>query len=455
MREPMIMSHGDGIFVIDPQVNIITPLTKERCKEIMDTIEFAGRTCYQSEPKGDPEKFITNLIKRGHESVLEHCTVTIEFVTDRATTLEMVRHRVAAYSQESTRYVKYDEGVYIRPIEFVRVYDKYAVWVDECIHSHKKYNELRGMGCQKQEARSVLNNSLKTTIVVTYNMREWRHVLKLRCAKAAHPHIKEIMIPVLHYFKFKFPGMFDDIEYDEEFYKNNVSILNTLLKETFITDKPIKKVPAEEVKEEPVKDEPEKKCDDCTKDKCDCHTESKDEHTIEDDYNTLQDLFKRYREGIERVAAGSDEKQDNVLVLREGECTFKGLDPRIKKIMKFHGKIMDPRETTTYIAQLKMKGTYKYTAINSIVVRELTECHTSFRLQTFNYMDTDGGDVLPYSEVRDTVYLTTKIAVPMNTPITGVCQTALKQFEQILIEHDRKDLIPYLSKITFKSSDIS
>jgi hypothetical protein len=265
------------------------------------------------------------------------------------------------------------------------------------------------------------------------------------------------MIPVLHYFKFKFPGMFDDIEYDEEFYKTYMPRLNTLLKETFITDLYLYKVkvnvPAEEVKE-PVKNEPEKKCDDRTKDKCDCHTESKDEHTIEEDYNTLYDLFKRYREGIERVAV-SDEKQDNVLVLKEGECTFKGLDPRIKKIMKFHGTVKDPRETTTYIAQLKMKGTYKYTAINSIVVRELTECHTSFRLQTFNYMDTDGGDVLPYSEVRDTVYLTTKIAVPMNTPITGVCQTALKQFEQILIKHDRKDLIPYLSKITFKSSDIS
>ncbi len=416
MREPVIVSERNGISVILPQVNIITPLTKERCKEIMDTIEFAGRTCYQSEPKGDPVKFIQNLIERGHESVLEHCTVTIEFVTDRATTLEMVRHRVAAYSQESTRYVKYDEGVYIHPIEFIGAYDRYTIWMDECIHSHEKYNELRDKGCQKQEARSVLNNSLKTTIVVTYNMREWRHVLKLRCAKAAHPHIKEIMIPILHYFRFKFPGMFDDIEYDEEFYKKYMSRLNTLLKETFITDTPIKKVPAESPK-------PEKKCDACTKDKCDCHTESNE----------------------------SDEENDK-LVLTEGECTFKELDPRIKEIMKFHGKPMVVEET--YITQLKMKGTYKYTATNSIIVRELTGCSTSFRLQTFNYMDTDGREVLPYSEVRDTVYLTAKITVLLGTPITGVCQMALKRFEQILIEHDRKDLIPYLSKISFKSEDI-
>lgn len=220
------------IDIVNSHVNIITPLTDERCDEMYRIMEYAGRTCYQSVGNGNPVKFISGIVNRGHESVIEHCSVTVEFVTDRGVTHELVRHRVAAYSQESTRYVKYDDSMkFIMPIEFVpfgtldvsEITDmkkKYDIWFNQCQSSALAYRELIKDGASPQTARSVLNNSLKTSIVVTFNLREWRHVLKMRCSVSAHPHIKEVMIPLLLYFRGKFPGIFDDIEYDEKFYNN-------------------------------------------------------------------------------------------------------------------------------------------------------------------------------------------------------------------------------------------
>lgn len=231
--------------IVKPEVRIITNLSPKRVKEIMMIIERAGRTCYKSESKGEPGKFINGIVKRGHESVIEHSAITVEFDTDRACSMEMIRHRVAAYSQESTRYVNYSKKdiQYVEPIEFTdRVDDTgynmlYDIWQTECEQNAKAYNQLLNAGAQPQEARAVLNNSLRTTIVATYNLREWRHVFKLRCAKEAHAHIKEIMIPLLLDFQKRFPGMFDDINYDYSFYQLYKDRLDRYVKEDWFTMK--------------------------------------------------------------------------------------------------------------------------------------------------------------------------------------------------------------------------
>jgi thymidylate synthase (FAD) len=222
--------------IIKPSVTIVTDLSDETVEIMLVCLERAGRTCYKSSAHGDPGKFISGIVSRGHESVIEHASITVEIRTDRGVTHELVRHRLGAYSQESTRYVNYakKEIEYVEPIEFISRPLIYNMWKAGCDVNATHYLEMLKMGCQPQEARSLLNNSLATTIVATYNLREWRHVFKMRCAKEAHAHIKEIMIPLLMYFKKKFVGMFDDIIYDKEFYINYQNRINEYIKEDWV-----------------------------------------------------------------------------------------------------------------------------------------------------------------------------------------------------------------------------
>jgi len=199
-------------------------------------IEIAGRTCYKSEDKiteDSAQKFVAGILKRGHESVIEHSNITVKIICDRGVTHAIVRHRLCAYSQESRRYCNYKGGVmFVRP-----------PWVDlkpQELDSVKTWGELYGEssmeettpddrwllnmsgaeidymclikdGWSPQQARSVLPNSLKTEIVMTANIREWRHILKLRTSKAAHPQMVEVMEPILTEFRSKIPVLFDDI----------------------------------------------------------------------------------------------------------------------------------------------------------------------------------------------------------------------------------------------------
>jgi thymidylate synthase (FAD) len=164
------------------------------------------------------------IIKRGHESILEHEKVTVIITTDRGVTHEIVRHRIASYSQESTRYCNYSMDVFgneisvIEPYFYVGDEQKYLSWFRSCLNSEKEYIEQTNiLKCKPEEARTVLPNSLKTEIVVTFNMREWRHFFKLRCAKTAHPQMRQVAIPLLLTFKKQIPILFDEIEYDEKF----------------------------------------------------------------------------------------------------------------------------------------------------------------------------------------------------------------------------------------------
>lgn len=218
------------------------------CDTPLALIEKAGRTCYKSEDKITPTssiKFINALIASGHESVIEHSAMTVKFTVDRGITHELVRHRLAAFSQESTRYCNYskedeieviepfffDPNEELRQIDIPVAYDmnysnttleivgketymlnSFDVWCISCLTSEWAYMTLiNEFGRSAQQARSVLPISLKAEIVVTANFREWRHILKLRCAKSAHPQMQEIMIPLKEELKKLIPVIFNDI----------------------------------------------------------------------------------------------------------------------------------------------------------------------------------------------------------------------------------------------------
>jgi thymidylate synthase (FAD) len=214
--------------------------------EILKSIEKAGRTCYKSESKiteDSAKKFVGMVIERGHTSVIEHEKITARIICDRGVTHEIVRHRLASYSQESTRYCNYKGGVtFIIPCWFDdseygglvgrytgeitnghlcktdgEIYlnnDAEMIWMRQMIDSEEKYLMLLQEGWTPQQARSVLPNSLKTEIVMTMNIREWRWFFKKRASKYAHPQMQEIAYPMLEEFKKLVPVVFEDLSND-------------------------------------------------------------------------------------------------------------------------------------------------------------------------------------------------------------------------------------------------
>lgn len=204
--------------IIKPSVEILDDLNPE---QILKKLEMCGRICYKSEDKITTEsasRFISSIVKRGHESVIEHFSFSVRFICDRGVTHEIVRHRLASYSQESTRYCNYSKGDFntqitvIEPLYLEVGTAGYELWRSGCEEAEKRYFDLLSWGCSPQEARAVLPNSLKTEIIMTANIREWRHFLKLRTSKAAHPQIKEIADMLLEQLNFILPSLFDDIE---------------------------------------------------------------------------------------------------------------------------------------------------------------------------------------------------------------------------------------------------
>lgn len=192
--------------------------------KMLETIERAGRTCYKSEHlmKDDSaEKFVKNIITRGHESVIEHEKITIRIICDRGVTHELVRHRLASYSQESTRYCNYSNDKFGNELTFIEPcffntdesQDKLnkEIWIKSMQLIEDNYNQLISNGAKPEEARSILPNSLKTEIVTTMNIRAWRHFFKLRTDKTAHPQIREISNMILDELKEKLPVLFGDL----------------------------------------------------------------------------------------------------------------------------------------------------------------------------------------------------------------------------------------------------
>ena len=189
----------------------------------MTHLELAARTCYKSEDKikeGSAEGLIGRIVRMGHESVLEHVSISVRVICDRGVSHELVRHRLCSFSQESTRYANYSrdkfgkEIVVIRPFFWEDDDEKYKTWAKGIEATEKAYLEMVELGATAQEARSILPNSLKTEVVTTCNLREWRHIFKLRCAAASHPQMRQVALPILAEFNKRLPLVFGDL-YDK------------------------------------------------------------------------------------------------------------------------------------------------------------------------------------------------------------------------------------------------
>lgn len=214
--------------IINPYVYINS---YELDEKKVDNIEYCARLCYKSENKAcgcNSANFLQSIIKNGHESVIEHEKITAFFVVDRGVSHEIVRHRIASFSQESTRYCNYssdkfeNEITVIKPFFYKENSQEYEIWKKACLSCEDAYIKLTQTG-SPQQARSILPNSLKTEIAVTLNFRQWRHFLKLRAAADAHPQIQQVSIPLLMLLKNKFPVLFESVPYNENFDKEDLA----------------------------------------------------------------------------------------------------------------------------------------------------------------------------------------------------------------------------------------
>lgn len=191
-------------------------------------LEYCGRVCYKSEDKiteDSAKRFISSVLKSGHESVLEHAKITVKVICDRGVTHEIVRHRLASYSQESTRYCNYSNEKFGSELTFINpcFWDDdgdhsktlYTIWAEEMERIEDKYNEMIMCGAKPEEARTILPNSLKTEIVMTMNIREWRHFFKMRCSSRAHPQMRQIANMIKAEFQSRIPLLFDDVKTQE------------------------------------------------------------------------------------------------------------------------------------------------------------------------------------------------------------------------------------------------
>ncbi|BEQ15891.1 FAD-dependent thymidylate synthase [Desulfoferula mesophila] len=203
--------------VIAPYYEILFLPPRE---QVLALVEAAGRTCYKSEhliSSDSAPEFVRRIVDSGHHSVIEHSSLTVRFVCDRGVTHELVRHRLAAYSQESTRYANYAQDRFgsqitvIKPMFWPEDSEPYRLWEAAMAAAEEAYLALLAGGAKPQEARAVLPNSLKTEIVMTANLREWRHVLNLRSSKAAHPQIRQVSLPLLGELAERLPEFFADL----------------------------------------------------------------------------------------------------------------------------------------------------------------------------------------------------------------------------------------------------
>ena len=199
--------------IIQPSVTIETSL---QASKVYTQIEWFGRTAYKSEKRITEEStvpFIRKLIASGHESILEHVSISVRFICDRGVSHELVRHRIAAYTQESTRYVDYSRrGMeVIAPVFWQPKSTQWNIWENAMLAAEGAYNHLL-LGASPQQARSVLPNSLKTEIVATMNIRQWRHVLRQRTSTKAHPQMRQVMLLLLGQLQSALPILFEDIQ---------------------------------------------------------------------------------------------------------------------------------------------------------------------------------------------------------------------------------------------------
>lgn len=211
----------DGVKVmkiVNADVELLSDIDQD---SLLKHLECYGRVCYKSESKITDQSandFIHMIIKNGHESVLEHEKITFKIICDRGVSHELVRHRIASFSQESTRYCNYskdrfgNELTFIKPCFWDKDDEEYKIWEKNMQIIEENYNLLISQGAKPEEARSILPNSLKTEIVITMNIRELRYFLKLRTSAKAHPQMREVTCKLLQSLKNKVPVLFEDIK---------------------------------------------------------------------------------------------------------------------------------------------------------------------------------------------------------------------------------------------------
>ena len=203
--------------------------------DIMKKIEKACRTCYRSEgsiTEDSYKKLLKNCITRGHESVLEHEKITVRMYADIGVYKDLTRHRIASFSIESTRYCNYGKDKFDNEIKFIKPCNiekgtkLYEKWEKACQDIEKNYLQMAELGATPDQMRMILPHSTASEIVMTANIREWKHVLNLRCSKFVHPSIRQLLIPVLLRFKKDMPEIFGDVPYDENFPKEWYAKIN-------------------------------------------------------------------------------------------------------------------------------------------------------------------------------------------------------------------------------------
>ncbi len=185
----------------------------------LQILEKAGRVCYKSEDKiteDSAENFVGRIISRGHEAVIEHASASFRIITDRGITHEIVRHRIASYCQESTRYCNYAGDKFGQEISVIEppkmTEEQRKSWVKGCEEAEKAYFQMLKDGSTPQIARSVLPTCLKTELIMTANFREWRHFLRLRLSSGAHPQVIEVAEIIKNILQKECPAVFKDIK---------------------------------------------------------------------------------------------------------------------------------------------------------------------------------------------------------------------------------------------------
>ena len=205
--------------------------------KIMKNIERACRTCYRSEgliTEDSYKKLLKNCINRGHESILEHEKITIRMICDIGVYKDLTRHRFGSFSIESTRYCNYGKDKFDRELKVIKPCNidedsnLYAFWKNTMERIEMNYLHMTDNGATPDQMRMILPHSTAAEVTMTANIREWRHILELRCSKAAHPAIRQLLIPLLLKFKEDMPELFDAIDYDIDFPKEKYAKLSII-----------------------------------------------------------------------------------------------------------------------------------------------------------------------------------------------------------------------------------
>ena len=193
--------------IIKPSVSIESNISYE---EALRIVENATRVCYKSEDKikeGSAEKLIRGIIKAKHFGCIEHVSLTVKFICDRACSHQLVRHRLMSFNQKSQRYCKEDNLEVIKPEGL----ENTSLWLESCRQAENAYAEMIRRGEKPEVARGVLPNSTATEIYATANLREWRHFFELRCDKTAQKDIRMLALELLCQMFEKYPVFFEDL----------------------------------------------------------------------------------------------------------------------------------------------------------------------------------------------------------------------------------------------------